>query len=405
MNRAMPRLFPERKYIGTGYDVLLQGFHWHAHRGAHGKSWYSILRDNAPAIRAAGFSWVWFPPASDSLAPQGYIPRRWYDLNTAYGKEGELRAAIDAMGEVKCLGDVVLNHRVGVATGGADFADPPFPDNRAAIVREDECGIGTGNHDTGERHPAGRDLDHTNPGVRDTIKQYLHRLRSIGFQGWRYDLVKGYAGHYTGEYNDATQPELAIGEFFDSDRQLVTRWLDSTGGKATAFDFPTRYILHDAFARDDYGRLRSHNNGRAVAGGLLGIWPSRAVTFIDNHDTEPCRDDEHREYNSCTRHFPGKTVDMGYAYTLTHPGIPCVFWSHFFDWGHPTRQLLERLLQVRQQAGLNARSGLDIWEARDGLYAAAIDNKVAMKLGHRSWSPGHGWHLAVTGERLAVWTR
>ena len=131
-------------------------------------------------------------------------------------------------------------------TAGADFADPPFPDNRAAIARDDESGVGTGNPDTGDRHPAGRDLDHTNPDVRAAIKNYLRRLKAVGFQGWRYDLVKGYHGRFVGEYNDATAPEFSVGEFFDGDRQKVTDWIDATGGKSTAFDFPTRFLLFEA---------------------------------------------------------------------------------------------------------------------------------------------------------------
>jgi alpha-amylase len=96
---------------------------------------------------------------------------------------------------------------------------------------------------------------------------------------------------------------------------------------------------------------------------------------------------------------------MGYAYLLTHPGIPCVFWSHYFDWGAATRQRIERLMRVRRDSGLHARSAVEIREAGDGLYAAVVDGKVAVKLGRRDWSPGPGWRLAVDGERFAVWTR
>src|SRR5436309_2586340 len=133
----------EKQYQGDGCDLLLQGFHWGSHAGVVDdrtrarKGWYAILREHAPAIRAAGFTWVWFPPPSDSLAPQGYIPRRWNSLDTPYGTEAELHAAIRALGPVKAMADVVLNHRVGVATAGADFADPPFADNRASIARDD----------------------------------------------------------------------------------------------------------------------------------------------------------------------------------------------------------------------------------------------------------------------------
>jgi alpha-amylase len=401
----------DKPFHGDGYDLLLQGFHWGSHAGAVDdlsrtrKSWYTILRENAPAIRAAGFTWVWFPPPSDSLAPQGYIPRRWNALDTPYGSEAELHAAIRALGPVKAMADVVLNHRVGVATAGADFAEPPFPDNRAAIARDDESGVGTGNPDTGERHPAGRDLDHTNLDVRAAIKDYLRRLKAAGFKGWRYDLVKGYHGRFVGEYNDASAPELSVGEYFDGDRQRVTDWIDATGGRSTAFDFPTRFLLHEACRTDDYCRLRSVNGGRVAPGGLIGFWPNRAVTFLDNHDTEYRREQDHHYEGYGTRHFPGATVEMGYAYVLTHPGIPCVFWSHFFDWGMATRQRIERLLKVRKTAGLHARSPVEIREARKGLYAAVIEGRVAVKLGRRDWSPGSGWRLAVDGERFAVWTR
>jgi len=158
----------ERNFIGDGRDILLQGFHWDSHTGGrengHRKSWYRIIAENAPAIRNAGFTWMWFPPSSDSLAPQGYIPRRWNVLDSTYGSESELRAAIAAIEPVRAMADVVLNHRVGVHTGGADFDDPPFPDNRAAIVCDDESGVGTGNPDTGERHPA--DATSITPGQR-----------------------------------------------------------------------------------------------------------------------------------------------------------------------------------------------------------------------------------------------
>jgi alpha-amylase len=400
-----------KTYHGDGRDILLQGFHWGSHLGAAAsdgsgrKSWYTVLRENAPAIRAAGFTWVWFPPPCDSLAPQGYIPRRWHVLDTAYGTEAELRAALRALGPVRALADVVLNHRVGVATAGADFTDPPFPDNRAAIVRDDESGVGTGNPDTGERHPAGRDLDHTNPAVRAAVKGFLRRLRAVGFRGWRYDLVKGYHGRFVGEYNDATAPEFSVGEFFDGDRQRVTDWLDATGGRSTAFDFPTRFLLFEACRTDDYGRLRSANGGRVVPGGLIGFWASRAVTFVDNHDTEYRREQDQQDEGYGTPHFPGETVAQAYAYVLTHPGVPCVFWSHFFDWGAATRHRLERLLSVRRGCGLHARSAVEIREAGCGLYAAVIDGKVAVKLGRRDWSPGRTWRLAVDGERFAVWTR
>jgi alpha-amylase len=400
----------QTRYHGDGRDVLLQGFHWDSHRGvpeATGKrkSWYRIMKENAAAIREAGFTWVWFPPPSDSLAPQGYIPRRWNVLDTAFGSESELRAAIRALGPVKALADIVLNHRVGLHTGGADFADPPFPDNRAAVVRDDESGVGTGNHDTGDRHPCGRDLDHTNPDVRAAAKKYFARLEAVGFRGWRYDLAKGFHGRFVGEYNEATGPELSVGEFFDGDRQKVTDWIDATGGRSTAFDFPTRFLLHEALRKDDYSGLRSTVCGRVMPGGLIGFWPSRAVTFLDNHDTEYRRGGDPEHSGNGVQHFEGWMVPLAYTYLLTHPGIPCVFWSHFFEWGDSLRGRITQLMKVRRTMGLHAGSAVDIKAAGKGLYAAICDGRVAVKLGPREWWPGGGWNLAVAGDRCAVWTR
>jgi alpha-amylase len=126
---------------------------------------------------------------------------------------------------------------------------------------------------------------------------------------------------------------------------------------------------------------------------------------VDNHDTDHRREEEHRRCNNGIRHFPGKMVAMGYAYLLTHPGVPCVYWPHYFDWDDYTRQRIERLIHIRKSAGIHARSWVDIREARRGLYACRVDGKVAVKLGSRPWSPGAGWQLALDGEQFAVWQR
>ncbi|KAI3821214.1 hypothetical protein L1987_08774 [Smallanthus sonchifolius] len=58
--------------------------------------------------------------------------------------------------------------------------------------------------------------------------------------------------------------------------------------------------------------------------GLIGILPENAVTFIDNHDTGSTQK---------ISPFPSDKVMQGYSYILTHPGIPSLFYDHFFDWG------------------------------------------------------------------------
>lgn len=52
--------------------------------------------------------------------------------------------------------------------------------------------------------------------VTQDIKHWLSWLRSdVGFDGWRFDFVKGYGGQHVREYIAATSPTLVVGEFWD----------------------------------------------------------------------------------------------------------------------------------------------------------------------------------------------
>jgi hypothetical protein len=45
--------------------------------------------------------------------------------------------------------------------------------------------------------------------VRTDISEWMKWLRnSIGFDGWRFDFVRGYNGMYAKEYIDATVPQV-----------------------------------------------------------------------------------------------------------------------------------------------------------------------------------------------------
>jgi alpha-amylase len=42
-------------------------------------------------------------------------------------------------------------------------------------------------------------------------------------------------------------------------------------------------------------------------------------------------------------------------------------------------------------------------KAEDGLYAAFVDEKIALKLGTKDWTPGEGFKLMMSGDGFAVW--
>lgn len=377
-------------------DVMIQGFNWTSATG----TWYDTVKAKAADLQASGINIIWFPPPSDAASKEGYLPRELYKVSSNYGTQAALQAAITEMHNkgIKVLADIVINHRVGT-TNWADFTNPAW--GSSSVCKGDEWTGATGNYDSGDGYSAARDLDHSNATVQTDIKAWLNWLKNtIGFDGWRYDYVKGYAGSYNKIYNDATSPYFSVGELWpditgdyyasgsncDYHRQKLMNWIDATGATSTVFDFTTKWQLQLACERDEYWRM-------GTVPGAIGWYPARSVTFIDNHDT-----------GSTQAHwpFPSAKVMEGYAYILTHPGIPCVFWDHFYNWGH--HDAIKALIQIRKNNGINATSAVSVKESTATVYAAVIGGKVAMKIGPGSWSPGSGWTLSASGTNYAVWT-
>ena len=43
--------------------------------------------------------------------------------------------------------------------------------------------------------------------------------------------------------------------------------------------------------------------------------------------------------------FPSGKEETGYAYLMTHPGIPCVLWEHYYDYGK--KDVIDKLIDIR----------------------------------------------------------
>lgn len=402
----------------TGKEVMIQGFHWTTDVSA--TKWYEVIKSNSATLQTAGFDAIWLPPPSKSTGGMGYIPTVWYDLNSAQGTQAQLVSLITDLHSknIKVIADIVINHRGGTL-GWYDFSTPSWNTptetwsicNNSNISASGQKGTGAPDYDpvaaglksAGESgsFSAARDLDHSNALVRDGIKTWMNWLKNdIGFDGWRYDFVHGYDGKYIKEYNDATNPYFSVGELLEGDRSRIVKWMDYTKGgtataSSTAFDFATKSALQNAFKDNNLSYLKD-SSGKAS--GLIGVWPSNAVTMLDNHDTGP------KPYGQDLWIFPGDQVLKGYAYLLTHPGIPMVWWPHYFNWG--IKNEIDAMIKIRKDNGLSSTSNLNIVAATNNLYAAIIDDKVAMKLGSDNWSPsGTGWILKISGTGFAIWDK
>jgi alpha-amylase len=160
----------------------------------------------------------------------------------------------------------------------------------------------------------------------------------------------------------------------------------------------TKGIISEAVKNTEYWRLIDPEGKQP---GLMGWWPSRAVTFIDNHDT-----------GSTQQHwpFPHGQEETGYAYILSHPGMPTVMWEHYFDQG--LDGAIKNLINVRKRNGINSRSKLDIKLAHADIYVAHVDDKLVVKLGPKHDMPAElvpneheGWKVAAAGPNYCVWEK
>jgi alpha-amylase len=336
---------------------------------------WTDIQAGASAWGSAGFNWVWFPPASRAADTYGYLPTQWYDYNNWRGSSSQLASAISAIKNNGMLpmADVVLNHRNGNATAGADFVNPAFANNAAAVTSSDECHCGTGGADTGNDFNGGRDLNHNNASVNSLARAYVNSLQSLGFGGARFDMVLGYKASAAAGYKLGTT--INVGEYWVDDRNTINNWINASGMQA--FDFTT------------YNRLRTAVAGNySVLGsvpGLIGINKGRAITFAGNHDT------------------PSSGL-LGLVYILTHPGIPCV---HINEWDSYSSQI-RTLISLRKGQGIGQTSTIAVQTATSSVYAAIIDGKLAMKIGPGSWSPpaaSPAWVLRTSGVNYAIWTK
>lgn len=390
-------------------DVMLQGFYWDSQK----TTGWTQLADQADDI-ARSFTLVWLPPSASAEGGNevggnnvGYHPRQWNDQNSCWGTAADLKQLIATLHShgVKAIADIVINHRAGDTDWGNFTADDfgtygSYQLTAANICSDDEIntdpaagdwrGKATGAPDTGENWGGARDLDHTSAYVQADCEAYLAWLKGeYGYDGWRYDFVKGYGGRYVGIYNEASQPYLSVGEYWDGSYDKVAAWIEATGRRSMAFDFPMKYAaLNDGLAKNDYSKMAwREDNATWRPAGMIHHHKYRglAVTFVDNHDT-------YRDDNKFTGY-----VEQAYAFILSSPGVPCVFWPH---WQSTSKQHIEQMIAARREAGVHAESDVTV-TVMDKYYeslAVGHHGRLITRIGFASpRDVPEGYHLAAGG--------
>lgn len=328
--------------------VMMQAFYWDCPREDRRElQWWNYVRENVPNLAQVGFTALWLPPvhkaANLSGPSMGYDPYDYYDLGefdqkggikTWFGSKPELLDLIQTAHEnhLEVIADMVINHNSGA---DAQELNPITQQTRWTLFqpqsgrfpRNWEC-FHPNHYESWDEGTFGDmpDLSHRNPYVwGEILKLAQWLIEEIGFDGFRYDFVKGYGAatvtalqEYRYMKNGVPYQPYGVAEHWDN-VQTIEHWADVTNfsnpNPVDAFDFPLRETLKALC--DEYGFSLRNLVSRDS---LLKMQPQTTVTFVENHDL---RDEGRGIVNDKL---------LAYSYIFCHEGYPCVFWKDYYNY-------------------------------------------------------------------------
>ncbi|MBQ9983519.1 MAG: alpha-amylase [Lachnospiraceae bacterium] len=386
--------------------LMMQYFEWYM--DADHSLWRKV-KEEADKLKTLGVTAMWLPPAYKGAAGDkdvGYGVYDLYDLGefkqkgsipTKYGTKKEY---IEMISEVQKKGidiyaDIVLNHKIGAdeteriqaeefnacsrnqMVGDAktilgwtkytfpgrkgkysdftwnwthfDGIDWDQQTTRNAIFRfvgktwEQAVDAENGNYD----YLMGADIDFDNQEVKDELYKWGQwYLKMTGVHGFRIDAVK-HIGHYF--YRDwipamreaCGRDLFCVGEYWHWDVNKLDRYLANVNYEMDLFDVPLHMHFHDASkAHGNYNMATILNDT------LVARHPMCAVTFVDNHDTQPGQALQSWVEDWFKPH--------AYAITmLRQDGYPCVFYGDYNGIPHdniaPKKQMLNKMMKLRKR--------------------------------------------------------
>jgi alpha-amylase len=402
----------------THNGVIMQFFQWYT--PPDGSLWRELAA-RAPELARDGFTAVWIPPCSKASGGGHDVGYGQYDLfdlgefdqkgsvRTKYGTKEELLAAIRAVQAqgMQVYADVVFNHKDGADETEEVSAQPvDWNDRNRALgdwetirawtkftfpgrgptysemkwhwwcfdslsyneARKDSTRLyrlkGRG-FETDVSHEHGNydyllanDLDMSVGRVREELLHWGRWFTELsGVDGFRCDAVKHIRSSWFPEWlkhlRDHFQKELfSVGEYWSGDVEQLLGYIDKSEGALSLFDVPLHFRFYDA------GRAGAAFDMRTIFDRTLTrARPELAVTFVENHDSQPCQSLE-------------STVEpwfkpLAYALLLLRrEGYPCVFYADYYGAqyencraGSPPvklpshRWLIDKFLYARREYG------------------------------------------------------
>jgi alpha-amylase len=367
----------------TNNITLFQFFHWYY--SAEGNLWKHAV-DKAAHLSHLGITHVWLPPAYKSwkgTEEPGYAVYDLYDLGefdqkgtvrTRYGTKQEYHDCIKAIHDngMDVIADIVINHKHGGdepesvpvqqvnADNRTEYVGKPvikeahtkftFPGRKkqysdfiwdwhcfSGIDEWDKIYLILNEHTNGHWEEMadeekgnfdflmGADVEFRNPYVNKEIKKWGEwYIETTGVDALRLDAVKHISYQYINEWVDHIRDHfkknmLVIGEYWRHDVSHLLKYIDATGGRVQLFDVPLHFNFYTASMQGvDYDMRKIFDNT------LVHEKPELAITFVDNHDTQPLQ--------SLQSPVDYWFKPLAYALILLRQqGIPCVFYPSIYE--------------------------------------------------------------------------
>ncbi|RYY22338.1 MAG: alpha-amylase [Chitinophagaceae bacterium] len=216
------------------------------------------------------------------------------------------------------------------------------------------------------------DIETRNPGVRAEFKKWISwYYQTVPFDGVRLDAVKHMNPSFFIEWIDyllaEVNPDLfVVGEYWLSDDlPVLIKYLEAVGNRMSLFDAPLQHNLTIASEEKEMFDLRN-----IFRDTLVSVHPELAITFVDNHDTQPLQSLE--EYTQAWFRPHGYALIL-----LRQDGYPCVFYPDIYGASYSGKnkadedldvqlaklEILPALLKLRSQYAYGVQT--DYFDAHD----------------------------------------
>ena len=170
----------------------------------------------------------------------------------------------------------------------------------------------------------GADINFSNPEVREELKRWGRWYADlVGFDGVRIDAVKHIDHTYFTEWLDNLRSHtgkefFAVGEYWHPDLAMLMKYLHNSGKCMSLFDVPLHNHFFEASQKGASYDLRTIFDHT-----LVQKEPWYAVTFVDNHDTQPGQ--------MLESWVADWFKPLAYALILLREGgFPCVFYGDLY---------------------------------------------------------------------------